>query len=91
MTKTIWKYVLVPEMLTISIPEGATILTAREQGDEICIWAEVCTEKPLETRSFEIYGTGHNIPTDMGVDRRYIGTAAIYGGKYIFHVYERLY
>ena len=90
MTKTIWKYVLTPEKLTISIPEKATILTAREQGNEICIWAEVYTEMPLETRTFEIYATGHNIPYDMGIDREYIGTASLYGGALIFHVYERI-
>jgi hypothetical protein len=90
MTKTIWKYVLIPEKLTISIPEGATVLTAREQGNEICIWAEVYTEKPLETRTFEIYGTGHNLSTGMGIDRQYIGTAVLHGGSLILHVYERL-
>ena len=90
MTKTIWKYVLMPEKLTISIPEKATILTARELGDEICVWAEVIPGRPLETRTFEIFGTGYDIPVDMGVDRKYIGTALLYGGTLIFHVYERI-
>lgn len=90
MTKTIWKYVLIPEQLTVSIPEGATILTAREQGDDICIWAEVYTENPLETRTFEIFGTGHDIPVGIMIDRKYIGTAVLLGGRYVFHVYERL-
>jgi hypothetical protein len=90
MKKTIWKYILIPEKLIISIPEGATILTACEQGGDICIWAEVCPESPLEKRTFEIFGTGHNIPCDMGVSRQYIGTAVLFKGTYVFHVYERI-
>ena len=74
----------------MSIPEGATILTAHEQRNEICIWAEVCPTAPLEARTFEVFGTGHDMPIDMGIERRYIGTAIINGGSYIFHVYERL-
>ncbi len=90
MSKTIWKYVLIPEKLTISIPEGATILTAREQKDEICVWAEVDPGNVLEVRTFEIFGAGHHIHVGMGVDRKYIGTASLYGGDLIFHIYERI-
>lgn len=95
MKKTIWKYVLVPKRGTfnilIDIPKGATVLTAREQGDDICIWAEVNPEEPFEeTRIFEVFGTGHEMPIDMKIDRKYIGTASIRGGYLIFHVYERL-
>lgn len=95
MKKTIWKYVLVPKKGTfnilIDIPKGATVLTAREQGDDICIWAEVNPDEPFkETRIFEVFGTGHEMPIDMGIDRKYIGTASILGGGLIFHVYERL-
>ena len=65
-------------------------MTAREQGNEICLWAEVGPDRPLEMRSFEIFGTGHDIPVDTGVDRMYIGTASLYSGALIFHVYERI-
>lgn len=90
MKKTIWKYVLIPQKLTISVPEGATILTAREQDGDICIWAEVYPDMPLEVKAFEVFGTGHDIPIDMGIDRKYIGTAIIRGGSLVYHVYERI-
>ena len=91
MIKTIWKYELNPRDLTIKMPINSTILTAREQGDKICLWVEVYPEqKQSESRTFEIYGTGHDIYCDMGIERKYIGTAILYGGSLVFHVYERL-
>jgi hypothetical protein len=86
--KTIWKYTLTPGEV-VRMPEGAVVLTAREQNDQICIWAEVDPAKANEVRQFEIFGTGHPMPADMGVERKYIGTASLYDGKLIFHVYER--
>ena len=90
MEKTIWKFVLTPETLKISMPEDSIILTAKEQGNEICIWAEVSPSKPLTVRYFEIFGTGHPIPCETEAGRKYIGTAFLYGGKLVFHVYEWL-
>lgn len=43
-----------------------------------------------EKRIFEIFGTGHTIYCDMGVDRRYIGTFQIENGQFIGHVFERI-
>jgi len=90
MNKTIWKYILNPEMLTINIPRGATILTAREQKEEICIWVEVDPNNMLETRTFEVYGTGHHISSGIGVERKYIGSVSLHHGDLIFHVYEKI-
>ena len=90
MNKTIWKYTIDPTNLTIEMPKEAIILTAREQGDNICLWVEVDPCKLLEPRIFEVFGTGHDIPIDMGIERKYIGTAIIYSGTLIFHVYERI-
>lgn len=87
---TIWKYVLQPQNLTIKIPKGATILTAREQNNEICIWAEVNPANMQKDYSFEIFGTGDKIITDnIGIERQYVGTAFINDGKFVFHVYYR--
>ena len=88
--KAIWKYILQPEHLQVPMPQGADLLTAREQGDDICVWAEVDTDAIVGLRFFEIFGTGHEMPTDMGADRDYIGTASLHGGALMFHVYERI-
>lgn len=85
---TIYKYELWPDALKIEMPKGAKILTAREQHDKICLWAEVNTDNATEVRTFEIFGTGHQIPYDMGVSRDYIGTAMLEGGSLVMHVYE---
>lgn len=87
--RTIYKFTVRPDMLKVQMPKGAKILTAREQFDEICIWAEVDTDRPNEMRHFEVYGTGHPTPADgIGQSREYIGTAHLEGGALVFHVYE---
>lgn len=86
--RTIYKYTIRPDQLKVEMPKGAKVLTARGQMNEICIWAEVDTEREAEQRHFEVFGTGHKMNEDMGVDRNYIGTAQLEGGALIFHVYE---
>jgi len=83
--KTIWKYTLEPDCLSIAMPVGSKILYAREQRDQICIWALVDPEAKTETKQFEVYATGHDVPDRYG---EYIGSAHIMGGTFIFHVFE---
>lgn len=87
--RTIYKYTVRPDQLKVQMPKGARILTAREQFGGICVWAEVDTDQPNEMRHFEVYGTGHRMPSnDMGQSREYIGTAHLDGGSLVLHVYE---
>ena len=86
--KSIWKFELGPNNLKIMIPAGANLLTAQEQHDQICVWAEVDTTAPKEEVLFEVFGTGHVMPEAMGLDREYVGTAQIQGGSFVFHVYR---
>lgn len=86
--KSIWKFVLDPKNLKVMMPIGARLLTAQGQNDQICVWAEVDIAADKEPVTFEIFGTGHEIPEDMGIDREYIGTAQIYSGSLVFHVYK---
>lgn len=92
MKKTIWKYQLqAKDLQTLNLPFGSQVLTAQTQNEEICIWALVNSEtKETEERSFEIFGTGHPVSCDMGVDRRYISTVQLHGGDLVFHVFERI-
>lgn len=85
MARTIWKFLIDPVSLEGRLPAGAKILTAREQGEQICVWAEVDPAAPMMTRRFAVYGTGHEMPDNPGA---YIGTAMLHGGSLVFHVYE---
>jgi hypothetical protein len=86
--KTIWKFTLQPDSLTLRMPLEAKILHVDEQHGKICLWAEVDDDLPEEERIFEIFGTGHKMIEQMGISREYIGTAKMQGGSFIFHVYE---
>jgi len=47
-------------------------------------------ENEIEERVIEIFGTGHNLPFDMGIERKYISTYQLSGGNYVFHAFERI-
>ena len=85
---SIWKYIITPSVLFYSMPEGSKILTVKEQNDEVCIWVEVDTGKPLEMRKIMVYGTGHSIPPEP---QEYIGTAHLNNGALVLHVYTGTY
>ena len=82
---TIWKYELSPDVLFYDLPRGAKILSAREQGETICFWAEVDPGAPKEPRKMMAFGTGHTIPQEP---MRFVGTAYLQHGSLVFHVYE---
>lgn len=85
MAWTIWKTVLDPtQVQEIEVPVGAEFLCAREQFDKICVWFKCNPANPKEARQIAIIGTGHDIPADG----RYLGTASLRGGKFMFHVFE---
>lgn len=87
--KTIWKFrlALVNDQ-GILMPCGAEILSVANQDGKLCIWAIVDPSKESESRHIEIVGTDHPLPCDMGVDRRFIGTAL--ADVFVWHVFERL-
>lgn len=85
MAKTNWKFTLQPEC-KVEMPEGAQLLTVREQGDDICLWALVDSDAPMVARRFVGFGTGHQIPEDQALS--FIGTAMLQGGNLVFHIFE---
>lgn len=88
--KTIYKYEISPDINYIEIPKDAEILSLHVQNNKPCIWVLVDTEKDIEERYFEFFGTGHYIPCDMGIDRKFIGTFLIDSDSLVFHLFERL-
>lgn len=84
--KQIWKYPITPNTsTTMSMPAGAKILSVHEQHGYVCMWALVEPKNELENRSFEVFGTGHDI---VDIDMDYLGMASLDGGSLIFHVFE---
>lgn len=90
MNKQIWKFEINTNQITIEIPKEAEILTMQTQNEKPCIWALVNPENKKELRHFEVYGTGHNIYYDMGIERKYINTFQLHNGDLVFHLFERI-
>lgn len=84
--KTIWKYILQPET-TVQMPREARILCVQEQHGNTCLWALVDPQQPRETRRFNTYGTGFDMPENPG---QYIGTFQVESGRLVFHVFEEI-
>jgi hypothetical protein len=92
MEKRIFKYTLeTQDKQFINLPKGAEFLTLQTQFNEPQLWALVDpNEKEKEERCIEIFGTGHPVNYDMGVDRKYLATYQIDDGNFVFHAFERL-
>lgn len=87
--KTIWKFRFeLVGPLQLSMPRGAQVLTVQDQGGVGCLWAMVEPENELESRYFEVFGTGHPVYEDMDVNRKYIAT--FQQPPFVWHVFERL-
>lgn len=86
--KTIYKYSITPTIAGynhIGMHKGAMILSLQVQGETPCIWALTDTEAPMEKRTFQTFGTGHDMPDNPG---EFIGTYQVHGGTFVFHVFE---
>lgn len=87
MAHTIHKAVLKPaDVQEIMVPEGAEMLSAREQFDDICVWYRCDPSRRLRPRKLAIVGTGHPAPDESG---RFLGTASLHGGQLMFHIFEQ--
>lgn len=88
MTKAVWKYTI--DCPHIDAPIGAKWLCAHEQGNDVCVWAEVDQENfSLVTHTLEVYGTGHTIKTPS-LHRKYLGTCFLENGSLVLHVFVNL-
>jgi hypothetical protein len=86
---TVFKYEIPPYNAAIKLPVGAEILSVAFQRDVFSMWAKVDTEVETEERNFEAFGTGHEMPYNMGLDYAFVGTAHMDNGL-VFHAFERL-
>jgi hypothetical protein len=86
MKTVVWKHQLPGVANTLRLTRGAKILHLAEQHGALCLWeAHEDGENAVETRTFEILGTGH--PGDVD-PARFVGTVLRHGGAYVFHLFE---
>lgn len=89
--RTIHKFTFkIADHVFIDMPKDARILRVEAAKsdfgyDNAQLWAEVDTDQPMERREIIIRGTGHELPTRLGLIR-YIGTYM--HGPFVWHVME---
>lgn len=75
------------QVIGLTMPQKAHILTAQIQGDELVLWAEVNPKNEVEERVIEIIGTGGPISDLKPAQRRtYISTFQL--GWFVGHIFE---
>ena len=86
--KTVWKYLIrLEDRYSVLMPQGAEVLHVATQGNAPFMWARVDPEAPLESRWFDVAGTGH--PLSATNSAKHLGSF-MYAGGLVFHVFEGL-
>lgn len=82
--RKIFKYPLrMVDKQLITMPSRAKILSAKSQGGQLCLWAEVRTELKEGHKIIAVYGTGNPMPDEPG---KFIDTVVM--DPFVWHVYE---
>lgn len=81
----IWKFVLNRYEETVSIPQGAQLLSVQAQHGNVCLWALCDETAPPVQRRIVFVGTGHNANAAEG--GTYVGTFQLNNGNLVFHVF----
>ena len=76
--------------LTISMPDGAKLLTVQTQTGSPVLWALVNTKNANIIRAIVTVGTGNPMPYESIDNLQYIGTYQLHGGSFIGHVFEEV-
>lgn len=86
--ESIWKFpIQIVNTQSVIMPYGSKILCVQTQGEQACLWAQVKVADTMSDRTIDIFGTGHDI-ADL-FTRTYIGTIQQFGGRLVWHVFER--
>lgn len=82
----VFKYqVMVDDYFEVKLPKGAVVLTVDLQREDVCMWALVDQDMPIETRRFRFTGTGHPIEEKLET-LKFINTFQT--GTLVFHIFE---
>lgn len=80
----VYKYTIqLTDEQMLNLPLGAEPLHIATQGDQLCLWCRVHTDRPSRPRRVRIVETGH--PVDDA--SRYVGTFDIDNYLLVFHVF----
>lgn len=85
MMQTIWKFpVPMQDLFSLEMPANARILCIQIQHGSPQLWAAVTNNGNMETRTFRLAGTGHEIPIGL----IYIGTFQLNEVTFVGHLFE---
>jgi hypothetical protein len=85
--RTIWKYTLpIDDIVTVSMPRGAQVLSVAEQDGQVCVWALVHSLQAPDPVLFRICGTGHPVGNCVGAGD-FIGSVVMPNGL-VWHVFR---
>ena len=95
MNQEVWKFCTTDNgfanRFEIKIPKNTQLLYVDIDAHNFpCIWGLVYPQEEMEIRYFELFGTGHTIPNDMGVVRKYVGSYRYQNGEFMGHIFERI-
>jgi hypothetical protein len=82
--RQVWKFPLRAtwrDIADVEMPKGAQVVHFAAEPVPT-LWATVDPEQPAETRSFQVFGTGHDLPHGA----RHVGT--YFSGPLVWHVFE---
>jgi hypothetical protein len=91
MNRQILKFTMkVNDSTSVEMTKGSEVLSVITHNNlpMICVLSPM--EGETETRHFESFNTGVTIGSDMGIERKFIGTAQINNGAIEAHVFERI-
>lgn len=83
--QTVFKWPMPSPLLgeiTHQMRRGHKVVHLAVQNDELHMWTVGPQDGPSEPRTFEVYGTGHDVPGD----RAYVGT--VQSPPFVWHVFE---
>lgn len=84
---TIWKYKISLEYgdkISIEMPSDNEILSVGVVNDELFMWVRLDTESQPARVKLRVCGTGHECPEDG----RFLGTAIMFDGQLVLHVFR---
>jgi chlorite dismutase len=69
----------------LSLPRGATLLTAKYQGADLMLWALCHDTEQLEERKIRLVCTGEELH-----HKALVFISTVFTGAYVFHIFEDL-
>ena len=88
MSQMVYKYPLeLTDTQQIEMPDGARLLSVKNQQGTLCLWALVDPHAPMVKRTIYVLGTGHTRNDEVSAEL-FVGTVLM--GWLVWHVFEGL-